>query len=412
MIRTRRLSWLSFLIGLAGIGCSSPSQRSSEPAAGKTVEALSTAPPTTMDLSKYARVARYDLPEPTRTTPPDATSLLAQEASSVTYDWDTDTLFVVGDGGTSVVQVSKTGALIDSMTLAAGSSPQGTEFYDTEGIAYVGGGTFVLIEERYRQANLFTYAAGTTLNRADVQTVKLGTSIGNIGLEGGTYDPASADYLFVKEKDPRSIFETGIDFAGGTATNGSPTTDESTDLFDPSSVSTLDFSDIFALSNLPSLAGDPTFDQLLIISQESGQIVQVDRAGNVQHTMTIVADPGDTLSVPDMTMEGVTMDRNGNLYVVNEDGGGAVLVDHVQVTVAVHRDTFHRRVGNGKRVAGVGDDGHGVLRVAGAIDLNNMPGLLTDNQELVGGGVSGEWGKLKRKDVGKSSVLTDDGSKR
>ena len=92
-----------------------------------------------MDLSRYVRVGRYDLPEPTRTTPPDGTSLLAQEASAVTYDCDTDTLFVVGDGGTSVVQVTKTGVLIDSMTLAPGGSPQGTEFYDTEGISYVGG---------------------------------------------------------------------------------------------------------------------------------------------------------------------------------------------------------------------------------------------------------------------------------
>jgi uncharacterized protein YjiK len=277
-----------------------------------------------MDLSRYVRIGRHPLPEPTRTTPPDGTSLLAQEASSVTYDWDTDTLFVVGDGGTSVVQVSKTGTLIDSMTLAPGGSPQGTEFYDTEGISYVGGGKFVLIEERYRQVNLFTYVAGATLQRADVQTVKLGTTIGNIGLEGVTYDPSTGDYIFVKEKEPRSIFETGIDFAAGTATNGSPTTDESTNLFDPSLVHTLDFSDVYALSNLPSLSCDPTHDQLLIISQESGQIVQVDRSGNVEHTLTIVADPGDTLSVPDMTMEGVTMDRDGNLYVVNEDGGGDV----------------------------------------------------------------------------------------
>src|SRR6185312_14689659 len=266
-------------------------------------------------------VARYDLPEPTRTTPP-AASLLAQEASAVTYDWDTDTLFVVGDGGTSVVQVSKTGALIGSMTLAPGGSPQGTEFYDTEGVSYVGGGKFVLNEERYRQVNLFTYAPGTTLHRADVKTVKLGTTIGNIGLEGVTWDPKTGHYIFVKEKDPRSIFETAIDFAAGTASNGSPTTDESVDLFDPSLVSTLDFSDVFALSNLPSLAGDPAYDQLLIISQESGKIVQVDRSGNVKHTLTIVADPTDTLSVPDMTMEGVTMDRSGKLYVVNEDGGG------------------------------------------------------------------------------------------
>jgi uncharacterized protein YjiK len=275
-----------------------------------------------IDLSRYTRIGRYNLPEPTRTTPPDGTSLLAQEASSVTYDWDTDTLFVVGDGGTSVVQISKTGVLINAMTLAPGASPQGTEFYDTEGVAYVGGGKFVLVEERYRQVNLFAYVAGATLHRADVQTVKLGTTIGNIGLEGVTFDPATGHYIFVKEKEPRSIFETGIDFAAGTATNGSATTDESIDLFSPSLVRTLDFSDVFALSNLPSLSGDPTFNQLLIISQESGQIVQVDRSGSVKHTLSIVADPADVISVPDMTMEGVTMDRNGILYVVNENGGG------------------------------------------------------------------------------------------
>ena len=276
----------------------------------------------TMDLSRYVRVARYLLPEPTRTTPPDGTSLLAQEASAVTYDWDTDTLFVVGDGGTSIVQVTKTGALIDSMTLAPGSSPQGTEFYDTEGVAYVGGGKFVLNEERYRQVNLLTYVPGATLHRSDVQTVKLGTTIGNIGLEGVTYEPPTGKFIFVKEKEPESIFETAIDFAAGTATNGSPTADESTNLFDPSRLNTLDFSDVFALSNLPSLAGDPTFDQLLVISQESGELVQVDRSGNVKHTLTLVADAGDTISVPDMTNEGVTMDRDGNLYVVDEDGGG------------------------------------------------------------------------------------------
>jgi uncharacterized protein YjiK len=277
---------------------------------------------TTMDLSRYRRVARYNLPEPTRTTPPDMVSLLAQEASSVTYDWDTDTLFVVGDGGTSVVQVTKTGALINSMTLAPGSSPQGTEFYDTEGITYVGGGKFVMTEERYRQLNLFTYVAGGTLHRADAQTVKLGTTIGNIGLEGVTWDPKTGHFIVVKEKEPEGIFETSIDWAAGTASNGSPTTDESVNLFDPSLLNTLDFSDIFALSNIPSLAGDPTYDQLLIISQESGQIVQVDRSGNVKHRLALLADPGDTISVPDMTNEGVTMDRSGILYVVDEDGGG------------------------------------------------------------------------------------------
>ena len=118
---------------------------------------IASAQVSSIDLSTYVRVGRYDLPEPTRTTPP-LNSLLAQEASGITYNKDTDTLFLIGDGSTSVVQISKTGQLIDSMTLALGGSPQGTSFYDTEGITYIGGGQFVIVEERYRQANLFTYA--------------------------------------------------------------------------------------------------------------------------------------------------------------------------------------------------------------------------------------------------------------
>ena len=297
-------------------------------------------PVTSVDLSTYIRTGRFDLPEPTRTTHP-PNSLLAQEASAVTYNWDTDTLFVVGDGGTSVVQVTKTGTLIDSMTLAPGPSPQGTDFYDTEGITYVGGNKFVLVEERDRQANLFTYTAGAVLHKTDAQTVKLGTTIGNIGLEGVSYDPstngpAGNGYIFVKEKDPESVFQTNIDFVAGTATNGSPSATGSTNLFNPALANLLDFSDVFALSNLPSLSGQPDFSHLLILSQESGQIVNIDRAGNVYSTLTIVSDSGNPLSVVGQTHEGVTMDRDGNLYVVSENGGGDA--NHPQLWVYAHTD--------------------------------------------------------------------------
>ncbi len=282
-----------------------------------------------VDLSTYERIGRYDLPEPKRTVAP-ANSLLAQEASAVTYDWDTDSLFVVGDGGTSVVQVSKTGQLIDSMTLAQGTSPQGTAFYDTEGIAYVGGGKFVLSEERDRQVNLFTYVPNTTLDRADVQTVKLGTTVGNIGIEGLSYDPQTSGFVVVKESGPEGIFQTGIDFVAHTATNGSPTTVNSTDLFDPALAGLADFSDVFALSNVPAFAG-PDASHLLILSQEAGKIVNVDRAGTVSSTLTIAGDADNPQPVPEQSHEGLAMDPSGKLYVVSETGGGDI--DHPQLWV-------------------------------------------------------------------------------
>ncbi len=285
---------------------------------------------TQVNLANYVRIGRYDLPEPTRTTAP-PNSLLAQEVSAVTYNWDTQTLFVVGDGSTSIVQVTTTGQLINSMTLAPGSSPQGTDFYDTEGLTYIGNGQFVLSEERDRQAVLFTYVAGTTLTRSATQTVKLGTTVGNIGNEGISYDPMTSGYVVVKETQPQGVFQTGINFNTGTATNGSPTTVNPTNLFDPALTNLLDFADVFALSNLPSLTAQSDYSHLLILSQESGKIINIDRSGNIFSSLTIVSDPGNPLSVPDQQHEGLTMDRNGVLYVVSENGGGDF--DHPQLWV-------------------------------------------------------------------------------
>ena len=293
---------------------------------------IATAQVSSIDLSTYVRVGRYDLPEPTRTTPP-LNSLLAQEASGIAYNKDTDTLFVIGDGSTSVVQISKTGQLIDSMTLALGGSPQGTSFYDTEGITYIGGGQFVIVEERYRQVNLFTYAAGTTLTfgTPEVKTVKLGTTIGNIGLEGLSYDPLSGEYIFVKEISPEGVFQTSIDFVAGTASNGSGSTVNSTNLFNPALAGLSDFADVFALSNIISPSSASQYGNLLILSQEQGKIVNIDRSGNISNSLQLVSDSGNPLSLANQQHEGLTMDLNGVLYVVSENGGGDF--DHPQLWV-------------------------------------------------------------------------------
>ncbi len=280
-----------------------------------------------IDLSTYVRVARYNLPEPLTTTAP-ANNLLCQEASAVAYNWDTDTLFITADGSTSVTQVSKTGVLIDTMTMALGSSPQGTDFYDTEGLTYIGGGQFVMSEERDRQLVKFTYAAGTTLTRANTQTVKIGTFVPNTGTEGLCYDPLTGGFICLKEIGPIGIFQTNVDFAAGTATNGSPTTVNSVDLFDPALLGFTDVADVFVLANLPTQSTSPN---LLVLSQENAQVVNIDRNGNIASTLTIVSDPGDVLSVSAQQHEGITMDNDGIIYIVNENGGGDI--NHPQLWV-------------------------------------------------------------------------------
>jgi hypothetical protein len=262
---------------------------------------------TGLDLANYVRIGRYDLPVPGRTANPPLASELALEVSAITYNPDTDTLFVLGDEGTAIAEINKQGQLVSSMTLNAG------DFADTEGLTYVGNGQFVLVEERLRQANLFTYTAGATLSRGNVQTVDLGTDVGNIGLEGVSFDAATGGFIFVKETGPQGIFQTSLDFATGTASNGSPTTENSTNLFDPALLGLTDIADVFALKDS---------NNLLVLGQEDGKLVAVDRAGNILSTLMITADADNPLSVSNQGFEGVTLDNNGLLYLTSESGGG------------------------------------------------------------------------------------------
>jgi uncharacterized protein YjiK/methionine-rich copper-binding protein CopC len=283
---------------------------SSSGADASTPSLTFTDPQSSYDLNNYTQTASFPLQFATT-----GANLLNAEASGVTYDKDTDSLFVIGDGGTSVVQVAKTdGHVIDSMILNAG------DFVDTEGITYVGGGKFVLVEERLRQVDLFTYVAGTTLTRAQAQSVKLGTTVANVGIEGVTFDPKTNGYIAVRQSQPTNIFQAMIDFTAGTVTasDGSAITAATVNppvLFDASLTGLSAFNDVFALSNIvPSTA--PDYDSLLIIGAPDGKIVKMDRTGKLLSSLAMS---------PTAQNEGVTMGADGTIYAVGEQAAGPSL---------------------------------------------------------------------------------------
>ena len=303
-----------FVVAVLALGlaaCDSNNDDAASPPAATVLAAPTvafTAPGESLDLANYTLTAQYDLPVGS------GSNLLAAEASGVAYNRDTGTLFVIADHGTSVVQVSRSGVLIDSMTLPADvSGPQGTFLYDPEGITWVGGSEFVVSEERYRQLARFSYAPGTTLSAAAIRQVKLGTTIGNIGLEGVAFDPQTSGYILVKEKTPLGIFQTTADFATGTASNGSPTTVNSTNLFDPALTGFSDLADVATLSSvLPTTAAD--YGDLLILGQENGAVLKMTRSGVTRSRLDAGLAPQH---------EGIAIDENGVIYLVNELGGGS-----------------------------------------------------------------------------------------
>ena len=228
------------------------------------------------------------------------------------------------------MQVSKTGALIDSMTLAPAAARRARV------LRHRGHRLHRRRQVRHHRgarppARPLHLRAGTTLTRADAKTVKLGTTIGNIGLEGVTQRPATGGFLVVKETDREGIFQTG-DRLGRRhrdqrLADGDRSRPTSSIRRWPASATSPTSS---RSPTSPTLTGAEA-SHLLIISQESGKIVNVDRTGNVASSLTIVTDPDNPLSVPEQTHEGVTMDDDGILYVVNENGGGDA--DHPQLWV-------------------------------------------------------------------------------
>jgi uncharacterized protein len=266
----------------------------------------------TIDLASYSLVGTYALPL-------QAPGLTIQyEASAVTWNRSTNTLFIIGDGGRFVQQTSVTGVVIDSMFLPTTTNPSraGVEFDDPEGLAWVGGSTFVLTEERKRNAVRFNYVAGSTLSRADTATVTLGTTVGNTGLEGITFDAASNSYILVNQAAgsgaAQNIFQTSITFAGigGSASNGSASTVNATSLFPPANIGFADLNDLFALSNVAAFAGAASSN--LLVLTNTGGLKEVSRTGVVLSQRTL---PSGTAQI-----EGVTMDDRGYIYVVSDNG--------------------------------------------------------------------------------------------
>lgn len=234
-----------------------------------------------LDLSRYRVGAPIVLPAP------------ISEASAVTFNWDTGTLFVLGDEGDALTQVTRAGILVDSMALSG--------FDDTEGVTYLGRGRFVVNEERLRDAYRLTYAAGGSAARASLPGVDLGTTVGNIGIEGISFEQSSGMFYTVKEVAPQEVKQWTLDFATGTASG--------IDLFVPN-LGVLDLGDIQVLSSVSALQGSPAAQSLLILSQASSLLLEVNRSGAIVSSLDF--------SAYSLNAEGVTIDPGGTIYVVGE----------------------------------------------------------------------------------------------
>lgn len=256
--------------------------------AGLSISALAIAQPS-LNLSGYTLGYQFRLP---------GQPGMAAETSAITYNWDTGTLFVVGDEAEAIVEVSKTGQVLGSMKLSG--------FDDTEALTYIGNGQFALGEERTQSLFKVTYQADTTVRRSDsLPAYSFGSYSNNEGLEGVSWDPRTNTFIAVKEKNPQAIYSANIDFNDGSGSHDI--------LFNAGLLGVLDLSDVQVLATVPSFLGTGLEDNLLVVSQESRLLLEVTRTGAILGSINLRFLTG--------TAEGVTIDENGVIYVTQEQPG-------------------------------------------------------------------------------------------
>lgn len=226
------------------------------------------------------------------------------EGSAITYARDRGTLFFVGDEGTGVIEISRTGQTLGSMNFDWTGT--GSSKHDSEGLTYLGNGVLVVSEERLQDAYRFTYQAGGTATLAS-SSVSIGPTVGNVGIEGISYDPRNGSFVAIKENSPQNVLSGSLSFAAGSAGISTMTS-----LFDPALLGVTTLSDVQTLSPVDALAGTAAADNLLILSLGSRTLLEVNRSGQILSSFDL------SKVMPHNGIEGVTIDEKGTIYLVAE----------------------------------------------------------------------------------------------
>ncbi|MFV3316261.1 SdiA-regulated domain-containing protein [Pseudomonas sp. NY15374] len=215
------------------------------------------------------------------------------EASDLSFNPQTRTLFAVMGKNPFLVELTLDGDVLRKIPLVGWENP--------EGLAVLENGLIAIVDERNHDLTLVKVDASTsTLNHDDFPSYDLGKSVkSNKGFEAIAWDPMRQRLIIGEERPPR-LFTWSAD-GRGPLKGGKQ----------------LLPSDELDLRNLSALAVDPRTGHLLVLSADSNMLLELDEKGEQVSFMTLLgAFNGLGSRVP--RAEGVTMDDQGNLYMVSE----------------------------------------------------------------------------------------------
>ena len=217
-----------------------------------------------------------------------------ENLSGLTFNPRTGTIFGIINNPTVIVEMDVRGVVKRTIALKG--------FNDTEGIAWIEGDRFAVLEERRRKLIIVHIGATTaSLNYSGKEAHIIDRAPAeNKGPEGLCYDAGRKRFYSVKEKRPFKLYEIAID--KGRADIKKPWDIEKAGL---------------KVSDLSGIYYNQKTGSLLILSDESKCVVETTHDGKVLSRLSLKAgDSGlrETLPQP----EGIVMDDDGNIYVCSE----------------------------------------------------------------------------------------------
>jgi uncharacterized protein YjiK len=221
--------------------------------------------------------------------------------SGLTYDEQRDQLWAVVNNPEELLALSKDGELLARYPLSG--------FSDVEGITYLGDNLLLLAEERDQALVVVQMPEKPgPLFREDYRALTLGIESGeNAGFEGVGYDRVGDRLYVVKEHSPRKLYEVrGL--------KSSVLGDFNLQVIDRQAWIE---HKVFA-TDLSSVHYDEQTGHLALLSDESKVLIELDANDGklISFRSLLSGFAGLQNSVPQG--EGLTLDDQGNLYLVSE----------------------------------------------------------------------------------------------
>ncbi|MDX9814327.1 MAG: SdiA-regulated domain-containing protein [Sulfurimonas sp.] len=213
---------------------------------------------------------------------------IKKNLSGVTYNENSDTLFVITNSPKMVYELDKNGDLLRTIKLDG--------FSDTEDLTHIKDELFAIVDERLSSivVVLVPQEATTIYKNEHIKKFKLDVKIfENFGLEGISYDKDKDKFYVVNERSPKKILTIQ-----GLLSGSDIKVKHHDELLDQNSF----------LSDLSAIHFDEQSKNIYLLSEESSLLARVDDGKNFNKY----------LSIPLEYPEGITKDLDGNFYIVSE----------------------------------------------------------------------------------------------